>query len=146
DIVKYALDEYGNGENAKINTTNASQADLKDFSNVYCELLNNIYASKKGKYLLEKILDGDGYFGCEIRFVDKDTWEIEPKFERIEMPLNNLLSEWNPSNSGKITKMLRIYNDNNNTIRIIKPKQLRYWLKSKALRDADETFDDILGY
>ena len=29
---------------------------------------------------------------------------------------------------------------------IIKPKQLRFWIKTKALRDADETLNDILGH
>nr|AGS51572.1 hypothetical protein [uncultured bacterium contig00010] len=42
----------------------------------------------------------------------------------------------------RINKIIRIYGEN--IIRIIKPKQLRFWIKSKALRDVDETFDDIL--
>ena len=30
-----------------------------------------------------------------------------------------------------------------NIIYLIKPKQLRFWLKSIAIRDADETFVDL---
>ena len=33
---------------------------------------------------------------------------------------------------------MRIYDEN--VIYLIKPKQLRYWLRSVAIRDADETF------
>lgn len=32
-----------------------------------------------------------------------------------------------------------------NRIVLIKPKQLRYWLESIALRDVDDTFDDIIS-
>ena len=28
---------------------------------------------------------------------------------------------------------------------MIKPKQIRFWMKSIALRDADDTFNDILN-
>ena len=37
---------------------------------------------------------------------------------------------------------MKIYGKN--TITFLKPKNLRYWLKSIALRDADDVFDDII--
>ena len=38
--------------------------------------------------------------------------------------------------------MLKFYGKN--TITLIKPKNLRYWLKSIALRDADDVFDEMI--
>jgi hypothetical protein len=45
-----------------------------------------------------------------------------------------------------INRILRIYEQN--VIFMIKPNQKRYWLRSIALRDADETLVDLLeqGY
>ena len=41
-----------------------------------------------------------------------------------------------------IQKIMKVYGKN--TIILIKPKQLRYWLPSIALRDADEVFADYI--
>ena len=47
----------------------------------------------------------------------------------------------NSGTSLRLTRIVRLYEGN--VIYLIKPKKLRYWLKSIALRDADETFSDI---
>ena len=41
---------------------------------------------------------------------------------------------------------MKIYGED--SITFMKPKNLRYWLKSIALRDADDVFDDMIqnGY
>ncbi len=46
----------------------------------------------------------------------------------------------------RITRVIRIYDQN--VIYLVKPKQVRYWLRSVAVRDADETFEDLVkqGY
>jgi len=38
----------------------------------------------------------------------------------------------------RIIRVIRLYDEN--AIYLIKPNQLRYWLKSVAINDADETF------
>ena len=43
-----------------------------------------------------------------------------------------------------VKRIVRKYD--NNRIVIVKPKQFRYWIKSIALRDADDTFADITEY
>jgi hypothetical protein len=45
----------------------------------------------------------------------------------------------------RINRILREYFhiDGYDVLVLIKPKSLRYWLKSIALRDADETFSDL---
>jgi hypothetical protein len=140
DIVEYILLEYSEGENAVINITNANKKKLIDFSKVYCDSLNVIYQSGGKRYTLTNIFEGNAYFVCEIQYTNKKATDVQ--IEKTNKTLTDLLESWNFSQSGKINKLLRVYG--NEKICIIKPKQLRYWLKSKALRDADETFDDIL--
>ncbi len=43
----------------------------------------------------------------------------------------------------RIVRLLRVYEDN--VIYLIKPDQTRYWLRSVAIRDADETFADLVA-
>jgi hypothetical protein len=142
DVVKYTLEEFGNGEKALINTSIANKETLIEFSQVYADSLNVFYRSENKQYTLAKIKEGDAYFVCEIQYTDKKIYPIA--ISETNEEISDLLFDWNPSQSKKISKIIRTYSDD--VIRIIKPKQLRYWLKSKALRDADETFDDILTH
>jgi len=141
DVVKYTLDEFGNGEKSRVNTEIATAKDLIDFSKIYCKVLNSVYHLGNEKYVLTHIIEDDAYFICEIQYVDKNI--SKPELTKTKKTLNNLLVEWNESQSSKTDKIIRFYG--NNIIRIIKPKPLRFWIKSKALRDADDTFDDILN-
>jgi len=141
DVVEYTLDEFGKGEKSKINIEMASIENLNSFSDVYCEALNSVYHSGSKKYILTNITKGDTYFICEMEYTDNINI-LKPKLNETKKTLNNLLVEWGQSQSSKTNKVIRFYGDN--VIRIIKPKQLRFWLKSKALRDADDTFNDIL--
>ncbi|MDR2083877.1 MAG: SAM-dependent methyltransferase [Bacteroidales bacterium] len=144
DVIKYTLEEFGQGEKSPINTEIASKENLIDFAHIYSENLNRYYSSDGKQYKLINLMQGDAYFVCELKYTDEKVSKIS--FEKREDSLVDLLTEWNPSESAKIHKIIRYYDNENNIIRIIKPKQLRFWLKSKALRDADETFDDILTH
>jgi type I restriction-modification system DNA methylase subunit len=143
DVVKYTLEEFGQGEKSSINSV-ASKNNLINFSQTYCDILNLYYLSEGKSYKLINLLAGDAYYICELQHTDKDIPPIT--INPANKNLNALLSEWNPSESAKINKIIRYYDNENKIIRIIKPKQLRFWLESKALRDADETFNDILTY
>jgi methylase of polypeptide subunit release factors len=142
DVVKYTLDEFGNGEKAWINKSIADRQTLIEFSQVYVDVLNVFYRSGSKRYTLTNIEESDAYFVCEIQYTDKDISSII--MSKTDKEISNLLFDWNPSQSKKVNKIIRSYGTD--MIRIIKPKQLRYWLKSKALRDADETFNDILTH
>ena len=144
DIINYTLEEFGQGEKSAINKKNASKDDLIDFARIYSENLNRYYSSDGKQYKLINLIQGDAYFVCELKYTDEKVSKIP--FEKRANSLVSLLTEWNPSESAKNHKIIRYYDNESDIIRIIKPKQLRFWLKSKALRDADETFDDILTH
>jgi hypothetical protein len=65
--------------------------------------------------------------------------------DKLEAQLYELIQN-NTNTNARIVRMLRVYE--NNTIYLIKPKQTRYWLRSIAIRDADDTFADLVvqGY
>lgn len=141
DVCNFILEDFGNGEKASVNRNNAQKEDLENFSSVYCNSINQIYGQNKNKYLLSKITESSAYYICDYSYTDKKN--IEVKYEKSELSLDNLLFQWNFTNTKKINRILRIYT--HDSIKIIKPKLLRYWLMSKALRDADDTFVDILS-
>ena len=65
---------------------------------------------------------------------------LEGDFSKTEHLINNQ----NQQNT-RITRVLRSYlhHENNDVLILVKPNLMRYWLKSVALRDADETFADL---
>jgi hypothetical protein len=82
------------------------------------------------------------------RLVDKSKKSVEITYFRdneLEEILNKLdrpLIE-EPSPSVYIRRILRRYSGY--TVYIVKPNQMRYWTKSAALHDADETYADIMS-
>ena len=141
DVAKYTIEEFGKGEDAQVNNSEADETALKEFAHVYSDALNLFYRFEDKRYILTSIKTGDAFFVCDIEYTDKKISQIT--INQTNEKITDLIIEWNTTKSKKINKIMRLYGDN--MIRIIKPKQLRFWLKSKALRDADETFDDILN-
>ncbi|MGB9498324.1 MAG: hypothetical protein ACKVE4_00940 [Dissulfuribacterales bacterium] len=79
-------------------------------------------------------------------FLAKDKPQIfKDSIDELEADLYELIQN-NTNTNSRIVRMLRVYEKN--TIYLIKPKQARYWLRSVAIRDADDTFADLVvqGY
>jgi hypothetical protein len=143
DVLNYYIEEFGKGSNSTVQRKTADkEKHIKPFSEVYCDSLNKIYASKKGeKYYFTKLTEGISFFACEYTFGYNNNYT----FEKSEANLDDLIYSWNPSHSVRYSKIMRIYSDNGNVIRLVKPKKLLYWLQSIALRDFDDTLDDALN-
>ena len=64
----------------------------------------------------------------------------EGNFNKIETLIYNETKQ-----NTRITRVLRgyLHEQGQDILILIKPNLLRYWLKSVALRDADETFADL---
>jgi len=136
DVLDYMLDFRRKGENS-IAEKHVSDKQLKQYSEIYCKVLNSVYKEFK-PYEPKKI----GSFIC-YRFYYRDKPQIiEDSMDELEAALHELIQKKYNTNS-RIVRMLRMYE--NNTIYLIKPKQARYWLRSTAIRDADETFADLIA-
>jgi hypothetical protein len=117
--------------------------DIENFSAVFCRTLNSIYYNNSQSFQPFKFLDAGQYFAVHFEYTNKkleNTWEqtvdLEGYIQNI-IPIAN-----DQSKEVHIQRILKIYGKN--SIILVKPKQHRYWLRSIALRDADETFADYV--
>lgn len=139
DVSKYIIPYFELGEKSELNDIVSDFSIFELFSRTYCANLNVIYAKKQFSYKLKKILEGQNYFACEFHYTNIDS---SYTYTKVENDLSSLIEYWQ-GESCLIKRVIRMYSQNR--IVLIKPKQLRYWLESIALRDVDDTFDDIIS-
>lgn len=145
DILNYRLEHLNKGEAARINN-DAERKNLSDFSNTFCKALNSVYAEKSKKFQLHSILESKTFFSLSFHYSSKVI--NEPSYfnsQRKEDSVASLVHRETGKNL-RINRVIKVYE--RDKVHLIKPKQQYYWLKSIALRDADEIFDDLLkaGY
>jgi hypothetical protein len=135
DTINHITEFFRSGENSKL-MLKTNKVDLVDFGDIYCSILNSVYKEEDKEFKILNFQQQTNfviysfYYGNEKPHVD---------FDYVKEDINNLIE--NNTQNIKINRILRLYN--NNIIHIIKPNQKRYWLKSIAIRDADETFLDL---
>ena len=135
DIGDYLIDFRTNGENAIV-LSETNEIDLHNFGEMYCNILNPVYKEFRP---LQPISMGS--FIC-YPFCYGDTPQIElPDNKKIVPFLEELLHKQHFSRLF-VHRILRLYD--HNVIFMVKPNQKRYWLRSIALRDADETLVDLM--
>lgn len=135
DVINYQL------TNNKL-SNNSSIDDVSNFSKIYCKTLNSIYHGEKS-FQLFKTIDAGKYFALHFEYAsDKLNSELE-NADDIEKYIESVIpSRKENQESTHIQKIIKAYGQD--SIILAKPKQLRYWLPSIALRDADETFADYI--
>ncbi len=135
DFIKYLVEFRRKGETSEIVTSNVSKNELSLFKAMFCKILSSVFTTIKPykHFETDSYICTPFYFGKkpEIDFSDKD---------KAELHLENLVMKKSGA-SLKLTRIIRLYEGN--IIYLIKPKKLRYWIQSVALRDADETFSDL---
>jgi type I restriction-modification system DNA methylase subunit len=141
DIGNYFVDFRRKGEKAPV-LSKTNESDLRSFGEMYCSILNPVYKQFRP---LDPIHIEKGSFIC-YPFCFGDTPQIELPKEDTVIPYLVELTHRRQGSRLFINRIIRIYEQN--VIFMIKPNQKRYWLRSIALRDADETMVDLLkqGY
>lgn len=138
DVLIYQLN---NGEKLLSKSVNVEQ--ITEFSNIFCQTLNSIYQTDNKAFCLFKILDAGKYYAVHFQYTDE---YFNPKLETttdLEEYIQHIIpTEKNKGKSSHTQRVLKVYGKD--SIILSKPKQLRYWLSSIALRDADETFADYI--
>ncbi len=137
DVLKFQL----NTENKEKLYENANELELKNYAKVFSKTLNSVYQANEKEFQLFKILDTGSYYALHFEYSAGALKSISEENTDLEQYLNDLIP---PSQKKKtnlhIQRILKFYSKD--SIVLSKPKQLRYWLQSVALRDADETFAD----
>ena len=142
DVVKFIFPYFDTIVNPELDSIISYQEQkyvLVDYGSVYCDRLNVIYEKDDKKYRPAGIYEGDSYF---IYVIDYTSEEKEFQIYESKVDLENLLTY--KTEEYVVKRIVRKYD--NDRIVIVKPRQFRYWIKSIALRDADDTFADITDY
>lgn len=138
DVLSYQL----NDKTATALNNTSSVSSIKHFSRIFSTALNSVYRTESKQFHLIKILDAGSFFALHFNYSEKNS---EPEV-KMDVDLEKYISQFIPkaSISGRthIQRILKYYSKD--TIILAKPKSLRYWLQSVALRDADETFADYV--
>ncbi len=139
-LLKDIQDHYSefrqNGENSHILQA-PTPTELESFGEWYCRILNSIYDDFKPA----KPIEGKEFIAYPFILGDQAEVEIPDTIEGVEGSLRRILMENQVSDNLWVKRILRVYEKN--VIILYKPKQRRYWLRSIAVRDADETFVEL---
>jgi len=144
DVLDYYTDLLSKGSKSKTNK-NANEEELKQFGEVFTEALNSIYEQSNKSFYLKKIYDWREYCMTEFGYSENAVFEGIEKGSEIDEEIKSLV-EAKYGESVYLIKVVKIYQKNK--VLLLKPKSLRFWLRSIALKDADEVFSDLIkaGY
>jgi hypothetical protein len=113
----------------------AQTQDFEEYSGMFIRMLGTVYnnLNASGHLRINGFVCQPFYFGeCP----DLSCLEGE-----LQEGLRALIYDDKTSANLRTIRVLRYYSDN--VLLIIKPNQLRYWIRSTAIRDADETLVDL---
>jgi hypothetical protein len=134
DVITYMADYVRLGQNSQLLKSTATSENLTAYSNVYCRMLGSIYDNLRAAepVFLDGLICQPFYFGDEpsIEWLGPD----------CEEQLRELVFD-TAIDSLRTIRVVRIYHEN--VIFIIKPDRLRYWIRSTAIRDADDTLVEL---
>ena len=136
DIVDYYRDLVRLGE-ASAAMKNPGAPALPAFSDLFTARISGVYKKNKLRALDPLTLDG---VICQPYVFGKAKVEWPDTDELKKLKLDTLLHEKRGAGLN-VTRIARVYDGA--CIYLIKPDRLRYWLRSVALRDADETLADL---
>jgi len=146
DAIHFTLDYYR--KKGKSNSAKPVNSDiLRDYISLFCSVLNKSFPNPK-KVFVGKIFTGGSPLQVVLaQLVDKSEKHVtkipqDSNLTDVLTRLDKTLLE-EKSQSVYIRRNLRHYIGD--SIFIVKPNQMRYWTKSSALRDADETYADIMA-
>jgi hypothetical protein len=139
DVLNCTIEFCSKGEGAQA-VKPIKRKNLSAFGEMFCDVLNPVYKQFRP---LQPIFFGA--FICYPFCYGDAPQFILPEESKIVPYFNELLNHQQTSRLF-VNRILRIYEQN--VIFMVKPNQKRYWLRSIALRDADETLIDLLeqGY
>ncbi len=135
DIVEYYRDLVRLGE-ASVAMKEPGVAALPAFNDIFTSRINGVYKKNKLRTLKEHTWPG---VICQPYLFGKGKVDWTGADE-LKGKLDGLLRE-KRGGGLNVTRIARLYDGA--CIYLLKPDRLRYWLRSIALRDADETLADL---
>ena len=143
DVLEYYIKSNASSETSPLNRL-VQKEDLKEYGDVFCKTLNPIYEKKGQKWFVHGYHEDEQAIAYAFCYGKPKKNILPDLFEGGLNGIERLLYNKTRRNI-RITRVLREYLhlEGYDVLIFIKPKTIRYWLKSIALRDADETFADL---
>jgi N-6 DNA Methylase len=133
DVVEYATDFVRLGQNSRLFKEQVTTDYLKVFSDVFVRVLGSVYANLQP--IDSGLLDGLAYQAFCFGPISNLDWPADWGGQLREIVFRD------HGDALRTVRILRFYE--RNTIILVKPDRLRYWISSTAIRDADETLVDL---
>jgi hypothetical protein len=138
DSMNYLLNSNSGSNTERI----ISEKEIYKYTVIFCKTLNSIYKKKKS-FQLFKILDAGKYYALHFEYSVEKLNAKQDEVVDLEQYIAEAIPVRNEHHYTNIQRIIKAYG--HDSIILAKPKQLRYWLPSIALRDADETFADYIN-
>jgi len=148
DVLEYGIDQLRLAEEAEVNTKDAGKCTLTDFARVFCTSLNSVYKENTKRFYPLEPIESISFFCFPFAYGNPDRPKKIPETNRIQIEKGNLESLMDNRQGASVLykRIIKQYHkDHKDMVYLIKPKLLRYWLKSIALRDANEVFTDLVS-
>jgi hypothetical protein len=139
DVLQYGLDLLKQGERAEASVRQPSAEQLAAFGSVFCQNLNAIYQSNSNAFRPLEPIEHIAFICYPFFYGSETKPDIDPP--TVQNGLNTLLRE--KREAAEFQRVVRLYQDD--IVYFIKPKMLKYWLKSVALRDATDVMQDLIA-
>ena len=145
DMLNYYIKSNASSTTSPLNQ-DSIEPQLQEYGQLFCDVLNPIYEQKESN--MKWFIRGYNTEGSLTMYVfcyGVPKNNILPSiFDKGLKGIESLIYNQTQRNI-RINRILRQYLhiDGYDVLILIKPKSLRYWLKSIALRDADDTFSDL---
>ena len=135
DILKYMSKYLRLGHNSDLLRKSADKNILYQYSELFIKMLGSIYKNLKSSdpVFVNGLICQPFYFG--------EKPELDWLNKNAEEGLKKLIYSTDEYKHLRTIRVVRFYDKN--VFIIIKPDRLRYWIRSTAIWDADETLDDL---
>ncbi|MGI4736639.1 MAG: Eco57I restriction-modification methylase domain-containing protein [Janthinobacterium lividum] len=140
DTMHYWLDFLSKSANIRM-LASVKRQHIQHFGSVFCTTLNTVFGTQeKGQHVLTSFYIGNLFTCVVFAFQQAQQLEVE-EIENLHIAQSILKKDIYGSHS--MQKITRYYDGD--TIIMVKPVELRFWLGSIALRDADEVIQDLFN-
>jgi len=146
DVIEYYAEQLAKNEEARVNTEEADEQILKAFAKIFCTSLNSIYKEKSKQFYPLDYIKSISFICYPFAYGNpkKPQKMSESKKKQIEKGDLSCLIENQQDANILYKRIIKLYHQRD-MVYLAKPKTLRYWLKSIAMRDANEVFRDLVN-
>ena len=134
DVLDYVAPFVRLGQKSELLEKQATTEQIGAYADMLCRMLGTVYKNLKSSDPIYNngLICQPFYFGKR----PKVDWNLNGQKERLDQLIYK-----QEHGSLRTVRIVRFYSDN--MMLIVKPDRLRYWIRSMAIRDADESLLDL---